>query len=449
MMNCEKMVYIEYPKLAQDFDKLIVSLVDKKLRPERLEFQQRLRLLAYMENAYKGVYALADELKATIANERFNRSVHRHFFSALERANFISIKEGKRGDYFVSAPPMGDVYGGNAAFIMYFTNLALEHAKKNGASFRRITDGCIIVKQYCHCEDVAMGTMENREIHSITDTIIKSMGMDDNPWNYDCCYVWCESDNPRTEIIITDRRTAYLYDDYVNITEEEKPVGDRMYRIHQTRRDRTLRAINCVANTLKTYDKFEIEFADLQKDMAEALIRLTNALRDIITALRTPYVSRKDHSLSTLYTQKDSRRKRKKTELEKYKEEVDFERRCYTMCKAEEDKIVIKTESPYTLKTDRGRELCEDQEGLLIEAMHRARGEMGVNSKADVTIEVTRYMESYDNQDPDADNINTNFLKSLAPRVKIIYSRTIKKEPKKTYDCTITMRPKSCGFSLK
>ena len=449
----QKVVYLEYPQLRKAFSSFAESLAACKYRPAKMDFMQRIRTLARIETAYRGLFSFADRLlfeSAKVSAEQGYNEEEHYLRKKLPQYNIIEVSAGPFGDYIVKAPPLGDRSGGNAAFIAYYTELAIKEAKARGEKFEPLTDGCVIVKQYCHCEDVAMGTLENREVHALTDTIIKAAGMDDAPIFFDCCYVWCESDNPRTEIVITPRANVSYYEDFVNNLYEPKTEDvNKQYYINKSRRDKLARAAAQTNALLDVYDTVEVEDGIVTHQMCLFLLHLAKSLSKLIEALRTPYVNEAAHSSSRAYSKPLGKRRRmKKTPEEEVEEEAAFLQRLTDMVEIRDDTLTVKTFSPMNFRREAGRELCDEQEIMLWKGMDSREGRTLFSQCNDLVAEITRFIGDGSYLDVDADNINTAFLHTVSHRVKIIYSRSKSKAPAENYDCVISLYPKSYKIML-
>lgn len=449
----KKVMLADYNRFKKDFNELVAAMVNAKLHPWDLSFATRMRLLTRMEAAYLNIYKFGDDLMAEMPKLTHDKTNERYFLRALELDNIIKIREGENRDVFITAPPLGDRYVGNAGYLGYLTRLAFETARKNGAKFNAMQEVCVIVKQFCHCKDVAMGTVENREIHCLTDTILKALYVDDNPWYADFCYIWCESSNPRTEIIITDRKTASLYNDYVSQIYEPEPTASQRYNAATVKKSRMVRNIKRIGDILGEVNEFCPKYAMLDKTTSRQLCHLTKALMEIIIDLREPFISSINHEHSHLYTNDTEDKKKSVPEPPKghdYIDEIYQRVNKYVKVDNTTKTIVIKTETPHTTSSGHGRPLCEDQETLLVFAMPKTRDANPLShfSTDDLSVTVTRKLAHFNPTDPDSDNLNLYFLRPLHQRAKIIYIKTEKRDSEKKENCEVEIRPKSSEFWL-
>lgn len=442
-MPIETVVWNEYRTLQKEFDKLMAPLVECRMRPSRMDYLDRMKALACLESAYRDIYRFASDLLIeSYKRTKETRSV-RYLASQLPHRNPIKVEQGRFGDYIIKAPPLGDRPGGNAAFIAFLTETALKEAIKNGAEFSDFEDGCVIVKQYCHCNDVAMGTLENREVHSVTDTIIRKMKLDDNPTYFDYCYVWCESGTPRTEIIITHRKTARWYNQYVNDIYEEAPTRKRQYRINTTNHDSIRRNIHQISEALKTVGEVQAEGGNITQELALFVITFARRLSELICALRTPFISSSRHEWSSQYSKKMLRKKRM-TQEEEIEDEIAFAEKMETMVDYKEGEITVYTTSPMGFRNEAGRSLCDDQQSLLMSKMLRRDDPISLGSNDDLILSVGRYISNEAGKYiADGDNINVDFVNRIKRRIKIIYSYAIRKEAPSIYDCIIKLELKN------
>lgn len=454
-MEIEKVVFYEYPNLKKEFACLVAPLVSCKFRPEKMDFSQRMRSLSRLETAYRGLYSFVDRLLEESykvpRKGNYNADAERYLRANIPKYNIIKVSAGENGEYIISAPPLGDRPGGNAAFISYFTDVALEYAKRRGEVFKDFDDGCIIVKHYCHCKDVAMGTLENREVHSLTDTIVQRAGMDDAPFYFDCCYVWCESDSPRTEIVITSRQRVSDYDTFVNHLYESSPEkAKRQYRLNQTSRDKLFRAVANINEQLNLFDCIEVHNGIITKDFCLYLIHMAKDLSRVIEALRRPFINDSSHTNSMAYSRTSTRRKQatKKTPEDDLVAEQDYLSRVNNMVSVRGDIITIKTSSPFNFRLEDGRSLCDEQEIMLRKGMNSPEGKLILKKADDLVVEVIRFLGDSGRERVDADNINTHFLAPCLHRVKILYSRANENSPSKKYDCIIKIYPKNYKITL-
>lgn len=447
-----KISLANYGKFKETFNEFVAAMTNAKFHPRNLAYAARMRLLAHIEAAYLNIYKFGDDLKLEMPKVTGDKTNERYFLSALDRDNFIKVSEGENRDIFITAPPLGDRYVGNAGYLSYLTERALETAEKNGAKFNHMDEVCVIVKQFCRCKDVAMGTVENREVHCLTDTVLKRMGLDDHPWFADFCYIWCESANPRTEIIITDRKTASQYDDYVSQIYEPEPTASQRYHATENKKARMVRNIERVKNIIAAADSFNLKNAMLDKVTCRQLCHLTKSLLEIITDLREPFISSVNHECSHLYTHDSKVKKKNKPEPPKpydYIDEIYQLVNKYVKVDNTTKTIVMKTRTPYTTISCRGRPLCEEQETLLVFAMPKTRSSpLSYFSDDDLSVTITRKLTRYSPTDPDSDNLNLTFLRPLRQRVKIIYIKTENKNSEKNENCEIEIRPKSSDFWL-
>ena len=441
-----------YGKFKEDFNEFVVAMVSVKLHPQELPYTTRMRLLNHMEAAYRNIYKFGDDLMAEMPKVISNKTNERYFLKALDNDNSIKISEGKAQDFFITAPPLGDRYIGNSGYITFFTSRALEAAKKNGAVFKPMSDACVIVKQYCRCADVAMGTVENREIHSLTDAVLKSMRIDDNPWFADFCYVWCESAKPRTEIVITSRESAPLYNDFVSEIYEQEPSANQRYHANNNKKTRVIRNIKRIGDIISAVDSFSLKYAMLDKPTCRHLCHLTKALMEITTDLREPFVSSIKHEFSHLYTHDSVEKKKSKPEPPKpydFTDEIFLRVNKYVTVDNATKTMTIKTKTPFTTISRRGKSLCDDQETLLAFAMPRSYSSpLSHFSTDDLSVTLIRELKRYNPVEPDSDNLNLNFLRPLNQRAKIIYIKTNKNGKENDHDCEIIIRPKSSEFWL-
>ena len=441
----ETVCFLEYPKLKAIVKELAKAMETAKYITENLPYEKRMSLLTRFEHIYCGIYNFGDALAKAMEKERFDKQNHRFFLDALKRANIIEIGNGQVNDYHVFAPPLGDRYGGNAAMMAYFTEKALETAKKEGVRFGEMDEICIIVKQFCHCAEVAMGTLENREIHSITDTIVKRMGLDDDLWHADCCYCWCESPQPRTEIIITDRKMASLYGDFINSKDEEPLQAAQKYAETKAKKARMRRNIDEIKAIVKTVDTFDCPYDVMHRDTSRHLARLTKCLSEIIVDLRSPFISSTEHEYSSLYSQADTSPK-KENEQNSSDEIAELESLMAENSSFDDTifHVTVKTQVPRPIKYASGRDLCETQEYLLTQRMPKVGYSIGFFDSSDLAVSIEVWLSKPHYHMADADNMNTAFLRKIAKRVKIIYiSRNNNSRHEDGY-CIIQLCPKSC-----
>lgn len=451
----KKVVYTDYPALKQNLKELISAMEKVNYHTEKLTYNQRMRLLSSMEASYRGLHRFADDLLPMMAEDTGDERYHRYFLNALAESNYIKVSEGKAHDYVITAPPLGDRYVGNAAWISAFTEKAIERAIKKGARFNDMSDVCVIVKQYCCCAEVAMGTTENREIHSITDTVIKRMGLDDNAWRTDCCYVWAESPNPRTEIIITDREHAKLYNEFVSDIYEKGITRDQRYWRNDAHKKRMIRNVNRISAIINEVDDFTIKYNFMKHDTGLHLARLSRALAQIITDLRAPYISSAKHEYSHLYTTPkppEPKKKRRTGRQMSDIEEIIFYEQMANRCvkfNVDTNVMTIETEIPKSLTKEAGKDLCDTHEFIMIEGLEKVRyGPMKIHDPSDLTVTINLHVDKPNPKIADPDNLNLSFLRVLVRRVKIIYIRNDKKSKDKEQNCTITICPKSSVFRL-
>ena len=441
----------EYAKFARLFPIFAEKMELVGFNAVKLGYNQRMKFLCDIETAYRGIYRFGDGLLSEMTKGTGDKTNQRYFLNALDNDNFIKIAEGKAHDFFITSPPLGDRYGGNAEMIAYFTDKALNTAVKMGAKFWPMKEACIIVKQYCHCADVAMGTMENREIHSMTDTLLNRIGMDDHPWFADFCYIWCESAKPRTEIVITSRESAPIYDDFVSQIHELKPETKQRYNAANNKKARMARNIKQVGDIIGEVDSFTVEYGIFHKDTCRQLCHLAKALKEIITDLREPFVSSKKHEYSRIYTQDTEVGKRGRSKRSGTCETVDDLYFLADSCANYESQIMtltINTMTPYTTVTRRGKKLCEEQETVLALSLPSSNSPLSYDRSDDLSVTIRRKMLDYNPLRPDSDNLNINFLRPLRQRVKIIYVKTDKKGWIGEHDCEIKISPKSSDFYL-
>lgn len=444
----EEMNTVPFPEfggLKHHFGEIRSALEGCKMKPFKLPYEKRIELLRRVENAYRGLYSFAEEMRREANKHSFDKKHLRYFERALATHNIIQAKAGPRGEYMIYAPPLGDRFNGNADFIAYYTHRALDAAIKDGAKFRRITDGCIIVKQFCRCQNVAMGTLENREIHSITDTIIKRMAMDDSGYYYDVCYVWAESDDPRTEIIIVDKEDVETYQDYVHMLIEPIAVGRKLYNNNYLKRDCIVRSLNQIEEVLNTHKKICVENGMLTHDLCMDLTALLRALDNLQCALRAPYISDERHKFSEQYSKKSKKREHILTDEEVFNAENEYYYKLSTMCSTAPEKVSIKTKTPFSFLTERGRDLCEEQRRLLLDSLPY-KGPLTEKGSDDLAVTIDRYMPCDYHNSPDSDNLNTHFLIDIKRRVKIIYVKSIHAMPPDDYDCIITLTPAALAY---
>ena len=441
-MVAQKVVYLEYPQLRKDFARLAQLLAGSKYRPERMASAARLAWLTLLERAHYGILTFVERMNKESSEVVCDKRTLRYVNKLLPHNNIITIEPTLFGEYFVKAPPLGDRPGGNTEYISYLTKMALKRALQDGAEFEKLHDGCIIVKQFCHCADVAMGTMENREVHCITDTLVNAMGLDDAPWLFDACYVWCESTNPRTEIVITSRSNVdrlRCHTEYVNSIYETEPTSKQQYRINQTKRDRLLRAVAAIEKLLDARECVEVENGFLDKETGYFLLHLAHALTVMIAALRTPYINDKAHKTSRLYSRNSLLAKRKSPPEEAMLKEIEFNEKIDSMATHRLATVRMRTMSPYSLANEAGRDLCDEQEAILREWAQREDKDCAFDLEGDLALTVTRYIDYGSNRFPDADNINTSFLGEFSRRTKIIYSKALTEKTISSYNCIIEL----------
>lgn len=443
-------IFAEYSQFKTNFREFIVSMRNVCFHVEKLSFAQRMHYLTTMETAYWGLWKFSSELQSEMIKEISDKSTLRYFQNALARSNYIKLENGKVYDYFITAPPLGDRYWQNAAMISYLTDRALETAAKAGMKFNQMSEICIIVKQYCNCDEVAMGTTENREIHSITDTILKRMGLDDNPWIADVCYVWAESPQPRTEIVITAREYAQIYDEFVTDTAERPLTKKKENKRHEVRKNRMHRNVEKISAIISEVNDFIITYNDLEQETCLQLSHLAKCLAEIICDLRAPFVSSAKHEFSKLYSVADAKSGKTRNTMQKgeSREMVELDMLFNENSKYDDSTFIItvKTPTPRSLKYESGKDLAEIQEHLLIQRMPLSAVPIGFHAKTDLVVTINRHLAAPIYHTADSDNLNTNFLRQIAKRVKIIYVKTVKSAQDITPDCTITMAPKGPYF---
>jgi hypothetical protein len=91
--------------------------------------------------------------------------------------------------------------------------------------------GSILVKIRGNIEKMAHSTLENREIHALTDAYMRLCETDDEPQNFSCIYSWGYSDDEGTEIIFcTKERVQHYREIMLDFGSKEEIRSQTKYR---------------------------------------------------------------------------------------------------------------------------------------------------------------------------------------------------------------------------
>lgn len=434
------------PSMLKCIEDLVEELKEVSFRPAALPYNKRMSLLSAMETEYEKLYDFGKEVEDKTLYYEGDKEYTKDFLDALVKDCIVKVDIFFNGEIAVTAPPLGDRLGGKSSFLFNILVCMQRYFIKQHY-FDRPTDGCIIVKQYCHCAEVAMGTTENREIHAITDKLLNYLGLDDCLWNVDVCYVWCESDCPRTEIIVTTRERAKEYCYYSAKLYEKKPEIIDLEDIEKAKGDLLMlhlgeaRQVLLAMGGIPAFDNGLMDQAS-----SKQFISLIKALKEILTALREPHVNAADHKYSKLYAIKKAPKNkgRRKNENDNH---ILFDASSF-IYDVLPNELVVYTYSPYAIDREGGRDLCDEQAEIIEKAAaeYDQDNPLCLDRDDDIAVEIERYVEKNVHYYPDSDNMNTTFLRCYGSRVKVIYCRTVKTKTRpESTDCVIHIRPASCA----
>lgn len=256
--------------------------------------------------------------------------------------------------------------------------------------------------------------MENREAHMLSDAIMSRMGTDDHPYNFNAVYVWCESDMPRTEIVIVQGRYASNYGDYVRDLYEASPeISKRqLYRQRHYKVARLMELAEELQSELGMLPDAGVGETALDRAMASRLRSIAKYISLIIPMLRVTAPGDEESSPSQQYTKGA------------FSRSSDYERYEYlnaTESRYDDEISTLYTDSPVSLYSKGGRLLCDFHESMLREITPDS-GPIGWRENGDLALEVTRYIPDTNVRYCDADNINTRFISDIEKRVKVIKS---------------------------
>lgn len=433
----------EPPQMLKSIEDISAELKAVNFRPAALPYNTRIMLLSMAERIHESLRSLVADLCYMSEDAEGDKQYNDAFLEAWKKSSILEVFIDANRDIIIAAPPLGNRLGGNAFFFHYLMEWALDPILEDDFFFLR-HGACVIVKQYCHCAEVAMGTTENREIHAITDSVFRWLRMDDNMWNVDSCYVWCESDDPRTEIIITTRERVKEYIGFctVNYENQQSTIANSIrtnmkgaqLRNYIDEAERILRAMG---------EAQEYENGLLTQTSCDSLTALVYAIKGIMIALREPYISGIENKYSLLYTERSHmRRGRRPNEIKNY---TPFDAEHYRY-KASANELKVYTYSPYSISASSGSTLCQEQAEIIEKAAaeYDQNNPLCVDRNDDIMVIIDRKVEKKVRQYADSDNMNTTFLRCYGSRVKVIYCRTIKMKTKpKSTDCVIRIRPAS------
>ena len=438
--------YFRYPRVVEDITHLVKTLHACNFEVRSMPYNTRMALLRKIEGDYFALYEYADFILSDEKDFPGEIQYNRLFSAALKESNYIKVQEGKYHDFIVTAPPLGDRFMEQGDYTIYMlTSNAIKALCDRDRRYFRPENLCVIVKQYCHCEEVTMGTVENREIHVITDTVVQYMGLDDKMWLVDFCYIWCDSDEPRTEIIVTDKKNVKQYR---KVCEElyEKGADNQSDNRARLKKERLNQCLKDISSMFAEFGDRGPEFPCGHLDQKSCLFftTLVRSLATLITLLREPYINGIAHIFSRLYTVKVKSKVRWHTG-EKNDGEFNYDYKLSHLCTAGNNELTIKTASPYTVKVENGRDLCMEQQQLIRDTAARYHSEhpLSLDRDGDVVVEIDRYTDRDRNDYADNDNINTMFLSdNYGRRAKVIYVKTVKVDKlPENYDCVIRIIP--------
>lgn len=417
--------------------KLKGYLKSVKYRPEKLSYRDRMACLSFAERIYCDISLLSGELLETQTDLVGRRRLAENIQEALEMYSPVRVRIGVCGEYIVTAPVLTQRAVSNSAgeCIDNMVKAGLAYAVRKGSELSTFRSGVIIVKNFGHCKDMRMGTMENREVHTLVDTVIRKMGADDHPYYFDTIYVWCESDDPRTEVIITPKDGAANYLSYIRTLYENsgrlgaEKGGDKKRPSDNPRQLKNI--IEGLEDAISTVSFGNIEPNSLRKYDAKRLRSAAKYASLLIPSLRVPAPGDEKCYPSQQYTKgvdPDSR------------DYNNYDLTNTTECRSSDRCISIYTDNPTSLYNKTGKVLIDNLE-VCMETEMPWSGEMGKDEKSDLAVEVARYIPNTNDRYCDADNINTGFIGRHAKRVKIIRSCSTKTPFDDEHDARIRLMP--------
>lgn len=397
-------------------DEILRRLKSAKFHPEQMSFRDRAACLKSAEEIYLNAYTAAKVLCLEQTDTFRRRRLAEGILDTFRKYSPVQVRAGTHGEYCVRTftTMHRSISQVSAGSIGAMVEAGLDYAVSAGAEFATFKGGTVIVKRFGHCSDMRMGTMENREAHMLSDAIMSRMGTDDHPYNFNAVYVWCESDMPRTEIVIVQGRYASNYGDYVRDLYEASPEIPKrqLYRQRHYKVARLMELAEELQSELGMLPDVGVGKTALDRAMASRLRSIAKYISLIIPMLRVTAPGDEESSPSQQYTKGA------------FSRSSDYERYEYlnaTEGRYDDEISTLYTDSPVSLYSKGGRLLCDFHESMLREITPDS-GPIGWRENGDLALEVTRYIPDTNVRYCDADNINIRFISDIEKRVKVIKS---------------------------
>jgi len=297
--------FTEYESFKKTINSVKNSFVRADMRSERMSLSQRIDKIMMLEEAQQMLFDYAIKLR-----ERFdllgnyaNLKMVNKLMISLSDNSTMQVNITPYGDWIINTPLLGLSHNAISYIIYDHTTFAIRALGVNDIDIPRIKTGCILVKIYGDISKMAHTTLENRELHAITDTFMDINGTDDNPENFSFMYSWGYSATPDVQIIICPEERAHLYKnlmfDFGNPA--DLPLESQ---VKSKRKERVIKAFNTLEEIFEKYprlaiseiDKSTCSFTPITTKQINTLAAIMRRLTTINTALRNPSIFPKEHA---------------------------------------------------------------------------------------------------------------------------------------------------------
>lgn len=278
------------------------SLSRVDMRSEKLSYNNRVDKIMRLEEAQYMLFNYAIKLREHFANTHDvdNLIMAQKLIVKLADYSTLQVDINPYGDWHIKTTLLGLSNNTISQLKFNFVNFAIFALKLRGVELPEIRKGCVLVKISGDITKMAHHTLENRELHSLTDTFMGANNTDDNPWNFGFMYAWAFSNKPGVEIIISTEGRANLYKDFMFEFGDKKDLLAESV-VSKRKKAQVESAFKTFEDIFNKYPRICIGSGIITHKQIDCLAAILRRLTILNNALRNPSIFPKDHP-SEYYT---------------------------------------------------------------------------------------------------------------------------------------------------
>lgn len=294
--------FTKYQAFKEAVTSVKKSFIRANMRSERMTYNQRLDKILKLEEAQGMLFDFAIEQRRAFEKFHDHENIRQIDKLIIKLAQYSTIRVGVNtyGDWVINTPLLGLSRNNISAIVHKTVNFAVLALKVGNVRVPQIKQGCVLVKTYGDISKMDHSTLENRELHAITDALMGINDTDDNPENFNFMYSWANSNTPGVQIVICTVERAALYKSMMLDfgSKDGWPLESQTTRKRKTQ---VITAFNVLDDIFEKYPRLALDTVFVTDKQIDCLAGIMRRLTVLNTALRNPSIFPKDH-LSDYYT---------------------------------------------------------------------------------------------------------------------------------------------------